>query len=310
MPLVKRRAAFWSGGVLAIAVLAAAIVVAAPFECLVAYRRARLRLSGADVVRLDGGLTAYEKNTCRPGRPCRCVALIHGLGDTALTWDRLLLDPRASKEGLHFVAPNMPGAEGSEVPSDPSGWAIRAQARTLRAALEPRCPSWTVAGNSLGGWTSLWLALDWPAGVRDLVLVDSAGIADPSGREEESARVLADPTIPLLRTFSKRARFQDRDGPERAWRSALASIVGRHTHELVRGLRRDELLDARLGALRAPAAIIWGATDGVIPPEVGARLHRLIARSKFELVQRCGHLPQQECPEPVARAVFGEAAAD
>jgi pimeloyl-ACP methyl ester carboxylesterase len=305
---MKRKAAIWAGGILAAAV--AAIFAAAPFECMVAYRQARLRLSGSASVRLDGGLSAYEKNTCRPGRPCRCVALIHGMGDSALTWDGLLLDPRASAEGLRLVAPNMPGSDGSPSPADPAGWAIRAQARTLRAALEGVCPEWTVVGNSLGGWTSMWLALDWPAGVHDLVLVDAVGISDPSGRQEESARVLADPTIPLLKVFSRRASFKDREAPERAWRSVLASIVGRHTHELALGLRRDELLDDRLGALRAPAAIIWGEADGIIPPEVGARMHRLIAGSRFELVPRCGHLPQQECPEPVARAVFGAPAAD
>jgi len=83
--------------------------------------------------------------------------------------------------------------------------------------------------------------------------------------------------------------------------------VGRHTHELVHGLRRDELLDARLGALRRPATIIWGDADGIIPLAVGARLHRLIRGSRYEVASRCGHLPQQECPEVVARAVFDPA---
>jgi pimeloyl-ACP methyl ester carboxylesterase len=198
----------------------------------------------------------------------------------------------------------MPGSDGSAQPADPSGWAIRAQARILRAALESRCPEWTVAGNSLGGWTSMWLALDWPAGVRNLVLVDAAGIDDPSGRQEESARVLSDPDLRLLKEFDARARYRERIIPDRAWRAALASIVGRHTREIVHALRRDELLDARLSALRAPATIIWGDADGIIPLAVGARLHRLIAGSRYEVIRRCGHLPQQECPEPVARAVF------
>ena len=307
---MKLKAGLWAGGVLAVAAVSAAIFFAVPYECISAYRQARLRLSGAAFVRLDGGLVAYEKNTCRPGRPCRCVALIHGLGDSALTWDRLLLDPRASVEGLRIVAPNMPGADGSPSPADPSGWAIPAQARTLRTALEGRCPSWTVAGNSLGGWTSMRLALDWPSGVRDLVLLDPAGLSDPSGRSEESLRVLADPNVELLKAFSKRARFVDRDGPERAWRSALAAIVGRHTHDIMRGLRREDLLDSRLGSLRAPTTIIWGDADGIIPPALGPRFHRLIAGSRLEPIQRCGHLPQQECPEPVARAVFGAPAAN
>jgi pimeloyl-ACP methyl ester carboxylesterase len=305
---MRRKAAYWIGGTAALLLLTgAALIVFAPFETATSLRRLFLLKGGVRRVRLAGGLLAYEKDGCRPGLPCRCVAMIHGLGDSALTWDKMLLDPRADAAGLRLIAPDMPGADGSPAPADPSGWAIRAQARTLRAALEGVCPEWTVAGNSLGGWTSMWLALDWPGGVRDLVLLDAAGINDPSGRQEQSARALAEPTLESLKEFSRRARYRDRVIPERAWRSGLASIVVRRTYDLVHGLRRDELLDSKLSALRRPTTIIWGDADGIIPIEVGARLHRLIRGSRYEVIRRCGHLPQQECPETVARALFGAA---
>lgn len=274
-----------------------------PYELFNAWRTAGLRLSGAR--RVDAGpLKAWERDSCAPGAACRCVALVHGLGDSALTWDKLLRDPRARVPGLRVLAVDMPGTDGSPAPADPSGYAIPAQARALRAALEGRCPRWTVAGNSLGGWTSMTLALDWPAGVSDLVLVDPAGIADPSGRAEESARTLADPTLESLKVFSARARFDHPDLPPAAWRSALAAIKGRPTRATVLALRREDLLDRRLSALKAPTTIVWGDADGIIPPAVGERLKGLIAGARWELVPRCGHLPQQECPEPVARALF------
>ena len=301
---MRRAAAVLSGVLVAAAILAAALFVAKPYETVVALNRLALWKSGVRRVRLDGGLFAYVKDGCVPGRPCRCVALIHGLGDSSLTWDKILLDPRADAAGLRLVAPDMPGTDGSAPPSDPSGYGIRAQARSLRSALEPRCPEWTVAGNSLGGWISLWLALDWSSGVRRLVLVDAAGLSDPSGRAEESARTLAAPTLESLKAFSRRARYMDRDLPERAWRSGLAAILRRPTRAIVSALTRDELLDARLGALRFPVTIIWGDADGVIPIEVGQRLHRLIAGSRYVPASHCGHLPQQECPEIVARALF------
>lgn len=293
------------GAFLAFAVLAAGALAYYPFETVAAIRKAELWKGGVRRVRLDGGLLAYEKDGCEGGKPCRCVALIHGLGDSGLTWDKMLLDARASAPGLRLVAPDMPGSEGSAIPSSPSGYAIRAQARTLRGALSGVCPAWTVAGNSLGGWTSLWLALDWPGGVKDLVLLDAAGISDPSGRAEASARVLADPTLETLKEFSRRARFKDREIPERAWLAGLAAIRARHTSDVARALRREELLDGRLRELKLPVRIIWGDADGIIPVEVGRRMHRLIAGSRYETVQHCGHLPQQECPEAVARALFG-----
>ena len=300
-----RKTRFALAVAFAAAALAASAFVFYPYETVDALRKAALWKHGVRRVRLDGGLLAWEKDGCAPGKPCRCVALIHGLGDSAMTWDLLLLDERASAEGLRLVAPDMPGTEGSAPPSSPEGYAIRAQARTLRAALGGVCPAWTVAGNSLGGWTSLWLALDWPEGVKELVLLDAAGISDPSGRAEESARVLADPTLAKMKEFSRRARDRDREIPERAWLSGIAAVRARHTSDVAHALRRDELLDGRLRSLKTPVRIIWGAVDGIIPPEVGRRMHALIPGSRYENVQRCGHLPQRECPEVVAREIFG-----
>lgn len=305
---MKRKAAWLAGVATAAAALVAALAFAAPFEAVNAKRRAALWLGGVRRVRLDEGLLAYERDSCRPGRPCRCVALIHGMGDSALTWDKVLLDPRSSADGLRVVAPDMPGTDGSAPASDPAGYGIHAQAKTLRVALEARCPEWTVAGNSLGGWISLWLALDWPQGVSRLVLVDAAGISDPSGREEESARQLAAPTLESLKEFSRRARYEDRTAPDRAWRAAMAAILRRPTRAIFSALSRDELLDARLAALRVPTTIIWGEADQIIPVEVGERMHRLIAGSRWELESRCGHLPQSECPEVVLSALFDDAA--
>jgi pimeloyl-ACP methyl ester carboxylesterase len=306
---VKRAALRVALAACAAAALGAAAFFAAPYEAVTAARRAALWAGGVRRARLDGGLLAYERDGCRPGAPCRCVALIHGMGDSALTWDKVLLDPRSSAAGLRVVAPDMPGTDGSAPAADPAGYGIRAQARTLRTALESRCPEWTVAGNSLGGWIALWLALDWPEGVGRLVLVDPAGISDPSGREEQSARILSAPTPETLRDFSRRARFRDRDLPERAWRSAVAAILRRPTRAIFDALRRDELLDARLGSLRIPTTILWGEADGVIPIEVGERMHGLIAGSRFEKLSRCGHLPQAECPAAVLNALYGVDAA-
>ena len=53
-------------------------------------------------------------------------------------------------------------------------------AETIGTAVESRCPRWTVAGNSLGGWISAWIALQRPALVERLVLIDAAGLSEIS----------------------------------------------------------------------------------------------------------------------------------
>ena len=45
--------------------------------------------------------------------------------------------------------------------------------------------------------------------------------------------------------------------------------------------------------------------DGVLPAEFAERFRKGVRGSRVELVPGCGHLPQQECPESVSRALFG-----
>ena len=286
------------------AAVAGAAIGWAPFQTVMALRRLALWRGGVHRVAV-GPLLAYEKSTCRPGAPCRCVALIHGMGDSAMTWDKTLLGSDGASlppEGTLLLAVDMPGTDGSAPAAD---YGIRAQSRVLRAALETRCPEWTVAGNSLGGWISGWLAVDWPQGVRRLVLVNAAGLTDPSELALKAARLLADPTIPEMKVFNAKAYGKPRTVPERAWPAVIASIVSRPTRAILAALRLEDVLDARLKDVKADTTILWGSADGVLPAEFAERFRKGVRGSRVDLVPGCGHLPQQECPESVSRALFG-----
>lgn len=291
--------------VLAAAAAAAAYaVVYAPLQTHVALRRLALRRAGVQRV-MAGPLLAYELNGCRPGQACRCVALVHGMGDTAMTWDKTMLGTGGASrppEGTLLLAVDMPGTEGSPPAAD---YGIRAQARVLRAALEPRCPEWTVAGNSLGGWISGWLAVDWPGGVRRLVLVNAAGLSDPDGHALEAAKVLAEPTIEAMKIFNVKANGRPRPVPERAWAPAVAGIRSRPTRAILAALKLEDVLDKRLKDVKADTTIIWGEADGVLPVSFAKRFGKGVRGSRVEMIPGCGHLPQQECPESVSRALFG-----
>ncbi len=287
------------------AVAAFAVTTAfAPFQTHMALRRAALRLGGVRRVQA-GRLLAYERNACRPGEPCRCVALVHGMGDSAMTWDKTMLGAGGATvppEGTLILAVDMPGTDGSAPAAD---YGIRAQARVLREALEPRCAEWTVAGNSLGGWIAGWLAVDWPRGVRRLVLVNAAGLSDPSAHALEAAKVLADPTIPAMKAFNAKAYGRPRPVPERAWAPAVASIRARPTRAILESLKLEDVLDARLKDVKADTVILWGSADGVLPAEFAERFRKGVRGARVEPVAGCGHLPQQECPGSVSRALFG-----
>lgn len=290
--------------VLVASVGAGAALVLAPFETHMALKRLALRLGGVRRV-TAGPLLAYEKSSCRPGAPCRCVALVHGLGDSAMTWDKTMLGEGGAAtppDGTLFLAVDMPGTDGSAPAAD---YGIRAQARILRSALETRCPEWTVAGNSLGGWISSWLAVDWPAGVKRLVLINAAGLTDGSDLALTAARVLAAPTVAAMKDFNKKAYAHPRVVPERAWPAVVASIRSRPTAAILAALKLEDTLDARLKDVKAETVIVWGEADEVLPRSFAERSRRGIRGARMDLVPACGHLPQQECPASVSRALFG-----
>jgi pimeloyl-ACP methyl ester carboxylesterase len=283
---------------------AGAAAVLAPFQTHVTLRRLALWRGGVHRV-VAGPLLAYELNTCRQGAPCRCVALVHGLGDSAMTWDKTMLGEDGASvppAGTLVLAVDMPGTDGSPAVSD---YGIRSQARVLRSALETRCPEWTVAGNSLGGWISGWLAVDWPQGVRRLVLVNAAGLTDPSDLAIQAAKTLAAPTVEALKLFNGRAYGHPRPVPERAWPAAVESIRSRPTRAIMAAFKLEDVLDARLKDVKADTTIIWGSEDGVLPLGFASRFGRGIRGSLVVMAPGCGHLPQQECPQSVSRALFG-----
>lgn len=304
MRVPKAAVVLLSAAVLGAGAFAGALVLY-PFEMNSALRKLALRRGGVARVRL-GPLAAWQRDACAPDAPCRCIAFIHGMGDSALTWDKVLLgqDAQLPPAGTRLLAVELPGTGGSDPAPEPAGYAVAAQAKTVGDALAARCPRWTVVGNSLGGWIAAELALQRPEGVERLVLINSAGLDDPSGGLLETAKTLAEPTIEKLRDFNSRAYFMPHQAPPRAWRALVDSIKSCPTKEIFAALKREHLLDRRAQDIRVPTLILWGAADRVIPSEFGARLARLIPGSRLELIPDCGHLPQQECPAAVSRALF------
>ena len=63
----------------------------------------------------------------------------------------------------------------------------------------------------------------------------------------------------------------------------------------------------RLADIKAPTTIVWGMADGVLPASFGERFHRGIRGAILFEVSGCGHLPQQECPAIVSKALNGGA---
>ena len=59
----------------------------------------------------------------------------------------------------------------------------------------------------------------------------------------------------------------------------------------------DRGLPKRAHRIEAPTLLLWGDSDKVVPPEYGEAFKALVANSRLEFIEDCGHLPQYERPE-------------
>ena len=65
----------------------------------------------------------------------------------------------------------------------------------------------------------------------------------------------------------------------------------------------DPGLAERLTEISVPTLVITGDDDRIVPTELSVRLSEEIPGASLVLVQNCGHVPQEECPQAVIEAI-------
>jgi pimeloyl-ACP methyl ester carboxylesterase len=65
----------------------------------------------------------------------------------------------------------------------------------------------------------------------------------------------------------------------------------------------DKGLKKRLHRIKAPALIIWGKQDGLVPPAYAREFASRIANARVEMVDQTAHVPQLEQLEVVSKLV-------
>ncbi|MEK7690839.1 MAG: alpha/beta hydrolase, partial [Bdellovibrionota bacterium] len=244
-------------------------------------------------------------------RLCPCIALVHGFGDQAMSWRKILTAESSRLLPCHYVALDLPGS-GDSPPPRPGHdhlYTIENYARTLRAVLEKTCSSGqpvTLVGNSMGGWVVTHLALNWPDRVSKLLLLSPGGlkVGDHSALEFLSG----EPSVEKLQEFQRRAYFKAREIPPQIWRK-IVDKAKEESAETARMLNArkvngdSDYLDGRLPTLKAQTILFWGKADRIIPP-TDAKIWKAYAPGIIvREVERCGHMPQKECPAEVLRSL-------
>ncbi len=230
------------------------------------------------------------------------LILIHGLGGDRCVWDPV----RPALEERHdVIAVDLPGFGGSdELDEEPTP---RALARAIAQLLdELGIETAHLAGNSLGGWVALELALLGRA--RDVTGICPAGLWQrPTLGPDEQARSSAyraarrlRPLIPVA-LLSRRARRlvlspfvanPDRVPYRDALRMVSAYAKATAFEATSTAMRRGRFT----GTVDVPVTLAFGERDRLIRPTT-------LPGARSLILPGCGHIAMWDAPELVVDAI-------
>ncbi|PZE69413.1 alpha/beta hydrolase [Curtobacterium sp. MCPF17_018] len=200
---------------------------------------------------------------------------------------------------FHVVAPTHPGWDGTPRPDgiDSVPALAAAYLEQLLAAGEQDV---VLVGSSIGGWITLEMAVQAAADDRfagvvgavvdidgvgavvegepiaDFFALDARGLAEVAWHDPE--RGYQDPA----------SVTEEQQAVQRSNGQTMAVVAGRSMS--------DPTLLRRLGAVRVPTLVVFGASDAVVTPAYGRAVAAAVPGAVFAEVPAAGHLPHLEAP--------------
>lgn len=151
-------------------------------------------------------------------------------------------------------------------------------------------------GNSLGGHLALLFTLKHKENVQSVTLTGSSGLFESAFGNTFPKRGDYD--------FIKR-KVQDTFYYPEAASQEMIDEVFETVNNREKGLRvvitaksavRNNLED-KLQNIISPTLLVWGKQDHITPPFVAEKFNELIANSRLEWIDKCGHAPMMEHPD-------------
>jgi pimeloyl-ACP methyl ester carboxylesterase len=272
---------------------------------------------------LDVDWREHQRWVILDGQPINVIELgegpplvfLHGLIGRWTHWVEQLT---AFAPSHRVIAVDLPGFGDSPLPAQ-GGISVPIYARTIERLMEAlEISAAAFVGHSMGGFTSVELAINFPERVERLVLISPAGLSTYNNprnlllvAQMRRFRQIVDPyharVAAHAELLARRPRLRLLD--------PTTHIVARHSDrlpapfvaEFVRGLGAPGYIEGmeaifnydyrdRLGEIACPTLIVWGERDAVVTAKDADLYERLIPNSRKVIFRDTGHMAMIERP--------------
>jgi pimeloyl-ACP methyl ester carboxylesterase len=243
-------------------------------------------------------LTGVKLHVARAGSGRPVLVLHHDIGSP-----RQLDFYDALARRFDVIVPHHPGYGRSERPQ----WlrSVRDVAvvyQSLLAALDIDRAS--LIGLGFGGWIAAEMATMAPREFHRLVLVGTMGVKPPEGD-------ILDQAIVSYLDYA-RAGFHDQQAFSRTYGDVTTDqlvewdLCREMTFRIAwKPYMYSPTLPHLLGGVRAPALVVWGDDDKIVPKSAGERYAALLPKARLVTVRAAGHCVEMEQPDELATLVSG-----
>lgn len=169
-----------------------------------------------------------------------------------------------------------------------------------------------LVGASMGGAVALDFALSYPEIVAKLVLIDSAGLANPpvlgklmfSPLDKWATNFLANPRV--RQNISRTAYFDPTLASVDACTCASLHLNCPHWSEALISFTKSGGYGSflpKLSQINRETLIIWGENDQILGTKDAKKFQQALPNNQLVWIPRCGHVPHLEKPELTAAAI-------
>ena len=239
------------------------------------------------------------------------VILVHGLGGSIENWVKNI-EPMAQSHQVY--APDLKGFGRTD--KTPLLHDLDELVQFFSDFMEVlHIEKASLVGNSLGGGLVLQFAIQFPDKVDKLVLVDNAGMGSDvivdfkvvsipvlgellirnSKKSTASLwrKIVYDPSLVTEELVEQGLKLATLPGAKKALLATLRAGIG------TRGQRANltRPLMESAAKVTAPALVIWGQQDRIIPVAHSHITAKVVPHARLEIFDSCGHMPQLEHPD-------------